>query len=245
MSSPSPEVPAAGPDDWHCYRHPDRESGVRCRRCERPICPECMITAPVGFQCPSCVKGAPAVRPLRSLERQPRVTQAIIAINVLVMVVDMGQPLTRDFALAGPPVAAGEWWRLVTAGFLHANLFHLFMNMLVLWQLGSLLERPLGPVRYAALYAVSLLGGSFGALLLSPNAFTVGASGAVYGLLGATVVLLRRRGVDVMQTGLGGLLIVNLLFTFLIPGISIGGHLGGLAAGALTGWVLGLTQPDR
>ena len=237
------EPPIPEPAEWHCYRHPDRESGVRCRRCERPICPECMITAPVGFQCPECVKGAPKVRTLRSLRRDPHVTMTLVAVNVLVAVLAIGSTdLTREFALFGPAVAAGEWWRLVTGGFLHAGLLHLGFNMLVLYQLGSLLEPQLGRVRFSVLYLAALLGGSFGALLLAPDVRTVGASGAVYGLMGATVAIMRRRGVDVMQSGLGGLLLVNLLLTFVIPGISIGGHVGGLVAGGIAGALLEATD---
>jgi membrane associated rhomboid family serine protease len=238
------DEPKADPADWHCYRHPERESGVRCRRCERPICPECMITAPVGFQCPSCVKGAPKVRSLTSLQRDPHVTWTIIAVNVAVFVLAMSRPdIRNDFALFGPAVADGEWWRLFTGGFLHAQFpLHLGFNMLVLYQLGSMLEPQLGRARFLALYAVGLLGGALGALLLSPDVMTVGASGAVYGLLGATVAIMRRRGIDVMQSGLGGLLLVNLFLTFVIPGISVGGHLGGLVAGAAAGGLLEATE---
>ena len=243
-----PETAADESIHWECYRHKGTEAGVRCRRCERPICGRCMITAPVGFQCPECVKGAPAVRSLRSLRVEPYVTYAIVAVNVLIALpslaggaVSRGNELAGDFALHGPAVAAGEWWRLVTSGFLHSGLLHLGFNMLVLYRLGMLLEPSVGRLRFAALFGASLLGGALGALLLSPNAVTVGASGAVYGLMGATVAIMRRRGVDVMQSGLGGLLLINLLFTFLIPGISVGGHLGGLGAGAVAGMVLEAT----
>lgn len=236
---------------WQCYRHPGRESGVRCRRCERPICPDCMITAPVGFQCPSCVKEGPAVRSLSSLTSRPVVTLALIAINAAIFLPSLagggdltrgGNALADDFALFGPAVAAGEWWRLVTSGFLHYGLIHVGFNMVLLYQLGSMLEPTLGRARFAALYAASLLAGSFGALLLQPDALTAGASGAVYGLMGAAVIGMRRRGVDPMQSGLGGLLAINLLLTFVIPGISIGGHLGGLAGGAAASAVLFATE---
>ena len=240
-----PEAATQESIHWECYRHPGAEAGVKCRRCERPICGRCMITAPVGFQCPQCVKGAPAVRSLRSLRVEPYITYALVAVNVFVALlalsggsISRGNGLADDFALFGPAVAAGEWWRLLTSGFLHYGLLHLGFNMLVLFQLGTLLEPAVGRLRFAALYATSLLGGAFGALLVSPTAFTAGASGAIYGLLGAVVVIMRRRGVDVMRSGLGGLLVINLLFTFVIPGISIGGHLGGLAAGAAAGLVL-------
>jgi membrane associated rhomboid family serine protease len=257
MSAPPPDpVPT---DDgarvlWDCYRHPGQESGVRCRRCERPICPDCMISAPVGFQCPACVKQAPQVRSLRTLVAKPVVTLALIAVSVAVFIptltggnlLDAGsRTLTEMLALNGPDVASGEWWRLITSGFLHYGLIHLGFNMLILYQLGTMLEPALGRVRFTVLYLVALLGGAFGALLLDPDAYTAGASGAVYGLMGAAFLGMRRRGVDPMQSGIGGLLVINLLLTFVIPGISIGGHLGGLAAGAGAGAVLFATEgPD-
>jgi membrane associated rhomboid family serine protease len=150
----------------------------------------------------------------------------------------------RDLGLFGPAVADGEWWRIVTSGFLHFGILHLAFNMLLLWWLGQMLEPSLGRVRYVLAYAVSLLAGSLGALLLDPDALTGGASGAVFGLMAAAVLLLRRRGVDPMQSGLGGLLVINLLLTFLRPGISIGGHLGGLVGGALAALLLGALE-DR
>lgn len=255
MSAPPPEpVPAGGESArvvWACYRHPGRESGVRCRRCERPICPDCMITAPVGFQCPECVRQAPPVRSLRSLASRPVVTYALIAASVAAFVPSLGpgagpggNPLAVDFALYGPAVAAGEWWRLITSGFLHYGMIHLAFNMIILVQLGAMLEPALGRLRFGVLYATALLGGSFGALLLQPGARTAGASGAVFGLMGAALVGMRRRGVDPMQSGIGGLLAINLVLTFLIPGISIGGHLGGLAGGAAAGALLFATD-DR
>jgi membrane associated rhomboid family serine protease len=125
---------------------------------------------------------------------------------------------------------------------MHFGLIHILFNMLILFQLGSMLEPTLGRARFALLYAAALLGGSFGALLLDPDAFTAGASGAVYGLMGAAFLGMRRRGVDPMQSGLGGLLVINLLLTFVIPGISIGGHLGGLLAGGAAGAALFATE---
>lgn len=226
--------------DWHCYRHPDREAGVRCRRCERAICPDCMISAPVGFQCPSCVKGGSPVRSMRSLRTDPYASMVLIAANVAVFAVGSGSSSQeRDLGLFGPAVADGEWWRIVSSGFLHFGILHVAFNMLLLWWLGQMLEPSLGRVRFVLTYGVSLLAGSLGALLLDPDALTGGASGAVFGLMAAAVLLLRRRGVDPMQSGLGGLLVINLLLTFLRPGISVGGHLGGLVGGALAALVLG------
>ena len=249
MTAPDAE---AGGADWRCYRHPDREGGVRCRRCERPICPDCMIAAPVGFQCPECVKGAPVVRTLASLRPVAYATRTLIAVNVLAYLPALAagsglagrgrSDLVRDGALLGPAVADGEWWRLVTSGFLHFGLLHLGFNMLLLHMLGSALEPALGRVRYLALYASALLGGSFGALLVQPDALTAGASGAVFGLMGATVIGMRSRGVAVTDSGVGGLLLVNLVLTFVVPGISIGGHVGGLAAGTAAGALLFATD---
>jgi membrane associated rhomboid family serine protease len=238
--------------DWRCYRHPDREGGVRCRRCERPICPDCMITAPVGFQCPECVRGAPPVRTLRSLQQVAHATRVLIALNVVAFLPTMTagsglagrgrSDLVREGALLGRAVADGEWWRLVTSGFLHFGLLHLGFNMLLLYMLGSALEPALGRVRFLALYLTALLGGSFGALLVQPDALTAGASGAVFGLMGATVAGMRRRGVAFMDSGIGGLLLINLVLTFVVPGISIGGHVGGLVAGTAAGGLLFATE---
>ena len=135
-------------------------------------------------------------------------------------------------------VAEGEWTRLLTGGFLHAGLLHLLVNMFLLWMLGRQLESAHGPVRYSGLYMGSLLAGSFGVMLHDPQALTVGASGAVFGLMAAAIVHQVRRGISPWGTGLGGLLLVNVVFTFGRPGISIGGHLGGLAGGALVAWLV-------
>jgi membrane associated rhomboid family serine protease len=150
--------------------------------------------------------------------------------------------LARDYALFGPAVAAGEWWRLLTSGFLHYGLLHLGFNMFILLQLGTLLEPALGRVRLGVLYVTALLGGALGVMLIQPDAFTAGASGAVFGLMGATVVVVRARGGDVMATGLPALLGINVLLTFTLPGISIGGHLGGLLIGTVAGWLLVVTE---
>ena len=195
-----------------------------------------MISAPVGFQCPECVKGAPPVRTLRSLRADPYVTMALIAINVAIFFPNLSgaSDQERDLGLFGAAVADGDWWRIVTSGFLHFDLLHIGFNMLVLWKLGQMLEPAIGRIRYGLVYAVSLLAGSLGVLLLQPDALTGGASGAVFGLMAATIVVLRRRGIDIGQSGLVGLLAINLLLTFR-PGVSIGGHVGGLIGGALAG----------
>lgn len=246
----------------HCYRHAERRAGVACQRCGRPICGECMVPASVGFHCPSCTTQAQknVVRPGFG-GADPLVTKILIGLNVAAFLALMvtspnpqsalrgsGGPLVQDFGLIGHApfllpgvsfgVADGEWWRLITGGFLHGGLLHLGFNMLVLWLLGSQLERALGWERYLTLYVASLLAGSFGVMLLDPTAMTVGASGAIFGLMGAAVALQRAAGVNWWSSGLGTLLVVNLLITFAVPGISIGGHLGGLLGGMATGAVM-------
>jgi membrane associated rhomboid family serine protease len=220
-----------------CYRHPDRETGVSCSNCGNPICPDCMTATPVGMRCPDCSKQRTQVRTMRDMHADPTVAYVLLAVNVLMYFGQSASPsnsVYRDFVLYGPLVADGEWWRLLTAGFLHGGLFHLLLNMYALYFLGRMLEPALGHLRFAALYFASLLAGSFGAVLLDPETPVVGASTAIFGLLGAAVVMARNRGVDVMASGLGPILIINLVITF-FPGfnISIGGHLGGLAGGVL------------
>jgi membrane associated rhomboid family serine protease len=212
-----------------------------------------MIQAPVGFQCPECVKGAPPVRRYREVRRSATsdlyVTFTIIGINAAVFLLGGGltggetaDRINVDYGLFGPFVASGEWYRLITSGFLHEGLLHVGFNMWILYQLGQMLEPHLGRLRFGALYAAALLGGSVGALLASPDALTVGASGAVFGCMAAVAVALRSRGVNVFQTGIGSLLVINLVLTFAIPHISIGGHLGGLATGAVAGFVFHHTE---
>ena len=244
------------PSTWRCYRHPDREGAVRCRRCERPICTDDMIQAPVGFQCPECVRGSgTTVRTIRDVAaaNRPLVTQAIVALCVLAFLPSLAGGGTmgrgsggfvRDLGLFGPAVAAGEWYRVFTSAFLHAGLIHIGFNMWLLWQLGGMLEPALGRLRYGLVAYTALVSGSFGVLLLSPRALTVGASGIVFGLMGAAFLAMRARGIDPMQTGIGGLILINLLLTFTIPGISIGGHVGGLVGGATAGWLL-LDRPPQ
>ena len=234
-----------------CYRHPGRETGVRCQRCERPICPACMVPAPVGVQCVECVRqsrvrSSPG-QPLRRLTAGPFVTYSIIGANVAVWLLGVlggpaailsGSPLAGAFGLFGPAVARGEWWRLVTSGFLHSGAIHLGLNMFVLYLLGPGLERILGRLGFLALYAAGLTAASVGALLLSPTALTVGASGAIFGLMGATIIGQRATGINPWQSGIITWVVINLVFTVAVPGISIGGHLGGLAGGLIAGVVL-------
>jgi membrane associated rhomboid family serine protease len=151
-----------------------------------------------------------------------------------------GSTLLTEGALSRAAIADGEYWRLITAGFLHAGFFHLLFNMFSLYILGTMLEPAIGRARFALIYFVSLLAGSFGALLVesNPTALTVGASGAIFGLMSAAVIVMRNRGISPMESGLGLWIGLNLLLTFTIPNISIGGHIGGLIGGALTALVL-------
>jgi len=230
-----------------CYRHPDRETGVSCSSCGRPICPDCMTPTPVGMRCPECA--SQRTRVVRNPTGTPGAsatpaTYALIAINVIVFLVEIAQgagglfneqrsQFVVDFGLFGPFVAEGEWYRLVTAGFLHASIIHIGFNMFLLLILGRLLEPALGTPRFLALYFASLLAGSFGALVVEPNGLTIGASGAIFGLAGATFVIARGRGMDALAGEIGFLIAFNLLFSFISPSISVGGHIGGLIGGAL------------
>jgi membrane associated rhomboid family serine protease len=204
-----------------------------------------MRTASVGFHCPECAAaGRQQVHTMATLNAaaDPIITKVLIAANALVYIAvaatggninRIGGDLYVDGVLLGILVDSGEWWRIVTAGFLHANLMHIGFNMFLLWLLGSELEPFLGRVRFSLLYGVSLLAGSFGVLLANPNAATVGASGAVFGLMGALVVAQRAAGINPWQSGIGGLVALNLVITLIVPNISIGGHLGGLVGGAV------------
>ena len=210
-----------------------------------------MTQASVGFHCPECSRhGRQRVYTARTLMRggQPFVTQALIAINVVVYLVGLSQSssdalggrtgFTADGGLLAFEVAHGEWWRVVSSGFLHAGLIHLGFNMFALWILGSQIESSIGRVRFGTVYAVSLLAGALGVLIVSPNSLTVGASGAIFGLFGLALAAQRAMGINIWQSGLGGVLLINLAFTFGVPGISIGGHVGGLIGGYLCGVLL-------
>jgi membrane associated rhomboid family serine protease len=231
-----------------CYRHPDRETRVSCSSCGRPICPDCMTPTPVGMRCPECA--SQRTRVVRNPTGTPTgfgafpATYVLIAINVVVFMVEIaqgagglfteqGSQFVADFALYGPSVAEGEWYRLVTSGFLHANVMHIGFNMLILFFLGRLLEPALGTPRFLALYFASLLAGSLGALVLSPDALTLGASGAVFGLAAATFIIARGRGMDALAGQIGFLILFNLFFSLASARISLGAHLGGLIGGAL------------
>ncbi|GLE59438.1 rhomboid family intramembrane serine protease [Mycobacteroides chelonae] len=237
------QVPVYG-----CAWHPDRATAVRCVRCGRPVCPDCMRSAPVGQQCVECVQqGAKSVRQVKPL-RQARawVTWALIAVNVLVYSAVVGgtdetmavttSPLFRDLVLYLPWVAQGELWRTVTAGFLHFGLMHIGVNMLSLALIGPGLEHAFGRERYATIYGTALLGSSAIAMWFSPNALVAGASGAIYGLLGAALVLYLRERLNPQTIII--VLVLNIGLSISLPGISLAGHMGGLLFGVLSAGAL-------
>ncbi|MCV7090703.1 rhomboid family intramembrane serine protease [Mycobacterium interjectum] len=237
MSAPSaPESPAETPS---CYRHPGRRTYLRCNRCERYICADCMRSAAVGHQCVECVQdGARTIRPPRTRfggrERSgtPVVTYALIAVNVLVFIAQMAAGnLEKQLSLWPPAVADGQLYRLVTSAFLHYGATHLLLNMWALYVVGPPLESWLGRMRFGALYALSGLGGSVLVYLLTTNTATAGASGAIFGLFGATFVVGKRLALDVRWVVV--VIVINLVFTFVAPAISWQGHLGGLVTGVV------------
>ena len=229
-----------------CYRHPDRPSGVSCQRCERTICSDCMYQASVGVHCPECTKSNTqrVYNPRTVPGAQGIVTRSLVGINVAIWfltIAALGATLSSagrvgvDYGTWGVAIDLdNEWWRIISGGFLHSGLFHIGFNMYLLWQLGQQLERILGEVRFGLVYLVSLLGGTFGALLLDPDVPVVGASGAVFGLIGLTVFAYRSRGIGIFDTGLGFLILINAIYSFR-GGVSLGGHLGGFVVGALLG----------
>jgi len=228
-----------------CYRHPDREAPLRCTRCDRPICLQDAIDAPVGYLCPEDARQPKRVQRVQrrvAAGMTAPVTRGLVGVLVVAYLLQQAGGITGLGVTNGPAIAAGQWWRVVTGAFLHASLIHIGFNAYLLWMLGNMLEPSMGRARFGAVYVAGLAGGSAGALLLSWGASTLGASGAVSGLMGAAMVLLRRRGINPWQTSIGTLVLINLAFTFVFPGISIGGHLGGLAGGALAASVLASTQ---
>jgi membrane associated rhomboid family serine protease len=231
-----------------CYRHPRNETAVTCSSCGRPICPECMVFAPVGIKCPECAgmptgakKAAVRARSFSNVGTDFIATKVLLAANVVVFLAQVVQAgsITNPYgelfvrgALYGPAVANGDWYRLVTCAFLHGGVLHIFFNMLMLWWFGRPLEALLGRSRFLAVYFVSILAGSAGALLVSPQVPTIGASGAVFGILGAGLVLERSR-INVFGGSALIIVILNLALSFTLNNISIGGHVGGLVGGAL------------
>jgi membrane associated rhomboid family serine protease len=222
-----------------CYRHPSRETGVSCSNCGNPICPDCMTATPVGMRCPDCARQKTQTRSLQSIAVEPIATYVLIAINVAVFVgARSSVQAQNDLILFGPAVADGDYWRLITSGFLHVEITHILLNMLSLFWLGRMIEPALGHARFVAIYFVALLGGSLGVMILSPDEATLGASGAIYGLLGAAIVMARNRQISLIQSGLIPILAINFVLTISLPGISLGGHLGGLIGGLVATFVV-------
>jgi membrane associated rhomboid family serine protease len=248
-----------------CYRHPNRETGVSCSACGRPICPDCMTPTPVGMRCPECARDRTKVKTAATI-RNPMargsgltrysITEIILAINVLVFLAEVatGTPILGqsggrygtvfyDGLLFGPFIHGGisggldEPYRLFTSAFIHDGLIHIAFNMWFLYVVGTALERGIGRLPYLAIYLASIFTGSFGALLFQPREPSVGASGALFGLFGALIVLANRRGISIWQSGLGVTLVLNIVISLSIPDISIGAHAGGLVGGLALGWL--------
>jgi membrane associated rhomboid family serine protease len=205
-----------------------------------------MTPTPVGMRCPECARERTKVKTLRSAPSTPVVTQALIGINIAVFIAETatGAPLSgggggtvfNKGALFGPLIAhQHEYWRIVTSGFLHDGILHIAFNMFFLYIMGTILEPAIGRINFLAVYMTSLIAGSFGALLFQPDAVTVGASGACFGVLGALIVVARARGIPIWQSGLGITLLINIVFSLSVRGISIGGHLGGVVGGLIAG----------
>ncbi len=241
--------------DYRCYRHPDREAYISCQRCERLICPECMNDASVGFQCPSCIaEGAKSVRAPRTMAgglvsaNTAVVSMALIGINVVAFVLqlasdDRSGDIYQQGAMQGYAVADGDYWRLLTAAFLHASIPHLFFNMLTLYFFGPFVEQVLGAWRYVVAYlTMAVFSSVFVYVINDPLTVTVGASGAIFGLMGIALVVLLRAKQDVRT------LLVLLAINAVIStqgNISWEGHLGGFVAGLVLGVAFAFAPRDR
>jgi membrane associated rhomboid family serine protease len=205
-----------------------------------------MTPTPVGMRCPECARERTKVKTLRTAPTTTTATQVLIGINIIVFIAETaaGAPLGGGGggqvfdkgALFGPLIVhQHEYWRILTSGFLHDGILHIAFNMFFLYVMGTVLEPAIGRLNFVAVYFASLIAGSFGALLFQPNAVTVGASGACFGVLGALIVVARARGIPIWQSGLGITLLINIVFSLSVRGISIGGHLGGVVGGLIAG----------
>jgi membrane associated rhomboid family serine protease len=249
----------------HCYRHPDRETGLSCSECGRPICADCATFAPVGIRCPdhAGVRRGPATRIKPPTVHRAQgmalatgsapVTKALVGINLAIYLVtaaqgggfnDPGGALLSKFILVGSNIHGRffvpfgdlahdhQWYRLITTTFLHGSILHIAFNMYILWVIGSVVEQYLGAARYIGLYFVSGLAGSAGALLVAPYTPTLGASGAIFGILGAMLIL-EWQVTGQLAGQAAALIAINLVLSFVIPNVSWGAHVGGLIGGIL------------
>ena len=230
--------------DNFCYRHPDRQSFIICQRCGRTVCSECQTQAAVGVHCPECVREARQSAPrtsrgtrtrikrsMRSSSGVPVVTYTLIGLNIAVFALDFvtGGSLYGWLAYRGD-FTGSQPWRMLTSTFMHASVLHLLFNMFSLFIFGPIIEHAVGRVRFAALYLLAAFGGSVAVLLLAPTAAVVGASGAIFGLLGAFFIIQRRLGGN--NTQLLVLIGLNVAFGFIVPNVAWQAHLGGLVVGA-------------
>jgi membrane associated rhomboid family serine protease len=217
-----------------------------------------MTPTPVGMRCPECARQRTRVSTAQSFRGvRDTVTRALIAINVAVFLAELasggngfgsgfsgvtGGSVGAHLLLFGPAISdQHEYWRILTSGFIHYGVLHIAFNMYALYIFGPALETRFGHARFALLYLAALLIGSFGALLVSPDAATAGASGAIFGLVGALIAVTQAERIPIQNSPIFGYAIVALLFTFTFSGISVGGHLGGLAGGYVAGWLLELS----
>ena len=233
-----------GASDPVCARHPDRVTYVLCNRCGRGICSDCMIPAPVGFQCPDCVRAGRAPRTRTQLRTtEPLVTYAIIIACVAIQVLgDLGIGTStgwvQEWSLFPARIAAfGESYRLITAIFVHSGWLHLGMNMLMLWLMGRTLEQALGHTRTAVLFLIAGFGGAVASYWFNdPFTAGIGASGAIFGMFAAVFVFGRELRMNTQE--IVGVIALNLLIGFVIPGVDWRAHIGGLVTGAIVGWAL-------
>ena len=229
----------------NCINHFSLETYVRCTSCENYICTNCMRPASIGYQCPSCASGStPVIKGMNRnrfiLNQKNTPVTKFLSISLLVVYVAqflLGDVLIANFALFAPSVANGEWWLLITAGFLHGSIIHLLFNVYILWVIGSQLEIIVGNIRFLIIYFVSLIGGSLASYWFSPfGSYSIGASGAIFGLMGAMLVVGKKRNLDISQITI--LVVINVVIGFVLSGIDWRAHLGGLTAGAFIAWVL-------
>ncbi len=230
-----------------CVRHPGRATGVRCTRCDLPACPDCLREASVGYQCVDCVAQSARAHPRAKTvswsepNARPLVVPGLIVINLVIFAITVAQAgsvsrntdslLFQQWALQPYAVTDGAWWQILTSGFLHIGPVHLAFNMIALWVIGRDLEQALGSLRFLTVYLVSLLGGSLAVLLLeNPASRTAGASGAVFGLMGGLAIVLMKMRLSPRPALT--IILLNVAISFVIPNISILGHLGGLTFGA-------------